>query len=102
MDSISDYLQRKRKLIDKAVDRYMPSIDDEPRTIHECMHYTVAGGKRLRPILTLAVGELLGCDDEKLLPTCVAVELIHTHSLILDDMPCMDGDDYRRGRLTSH
>ncbi len=99
---LADYLQARRRLIDATLDRYLPSPAQEPRLIHECMRYSTVGGKRLRPIVALAVAELLGCSPEKLLPTCAAIEFIHSHSLILDDMPCMDNDDYRRGRPTSH
>lgn len=102
MDALSAYLYSKRRLIDWSLDRYLPRPTVEPRVIHECMHYSTSGGKRLRPILAIAVAEMLGCDAAKALPTCVALELIHTHSLILDDLPCMDDDDQRRGKPASH
>jgi geranylgeranyl diphosphate synthase type II len=102
MDPFPSYFRAKRDLIEPALDRYLPPPAREPRVIHECMRYSTDGGKRLRPLITLAVAEMLGCDAERVLPTCAAIEFIHTHSLILDDLPCMDNDDYRRGRLTSH
>ena len=78
--------------------------DDVPqRTLLEAMRYSLlAGGKRLRPMLTLAFCRLLGGNCEKALPFAAAVEMVHTYSLIHDDLPCMDNDDYRRGRLTNH
>ncbi|MGI5837623.1 MAG: polyprenyl synthetase family protein [Chloroflexota bacterium] len=102
MDALSAYLQSKRRLVDWSLDRYLPKPATEPRVIHECMRYSTSGGKRLRPILAIAVAEMLSCDVGKVLPTCVALELIHTHSLILDDLPCMDDDDQRRGKPASH
>lgn len=102
MNGLGEYLAARRRLVDLALDRYLPPADREPRAIHRCMRYSVGGGKRLRPIVAMAVAEMLSCPAEKVIPTCAAVELIHTHSLILDDMPCMDNDDWRRGRLTSH
>ncbi len=102
MDTLADYLEAKRRLIEPALDRFLPSETEEPRLIHGCMRYSSLEGKRLRPVLTLAVAEMLGCGPELVLPTCAAVEFIHTHSLILDDLPCMDDDDYRRGRPSCH
>ena len=97
-----EYLESRRALIDRAIASYLPDTTAEPRTIHECMRYASDGGKRLRPLVAVAVVEALGRPVETVLPTCAALEFIHTHSLILDDMPCMDDDDYRRGRLASH
>lgn len=102
MDTLSDYLRTRRDLIDSALDGYLPSVTHEPAIIHECMRYSTDGGKRLRPLVTIAVAEMLGAAAANVLPTCAAVEFIHTHSLILDDLPCMDNDDYRRGRPTCH
>lgn len=102
MDGLPEYLAERRRLIDLTLDRRLPSATSEPRAIHECMRYSTAGGKRLRPLITLAVCESLGGPVEKALPTGAAIELIHAHSLILDDLPCMDDDDERRGRPACH
>ncbi|MHB1415287.1 MAG: polyprenyl synthetase family protein [Chloroflexota bacterium] len=102
MENLFTYFEARRRLIDRHIDLHLPPAAQEPRVVHACMRYSLLGGKRLRPLITLAVAETLGCPAEKVLPTCVAIECIHTHSLILDDLPCMDDDDYRRGRPTSH
>ena len=103
-DGLSVYLERQRKLVEKALLRAVPAATVRPATIHRAMRYSLlAGGKRLRPILTLAAAEACGLEDpEKVLPAACVVELIHTYSLIHDDLPCMDDDDLRRGRPTSH
>lgn len=96
-------IDNKIKLINDALDRYLPVKDTEPGIIHEAMRYSVfAGGKRLRPVIFLAAAEAVGGSGEDLLPAACALELIHTYSLIHDDLPVMDNDDYRRGQLTSH
>jgi len=102
VDILSQYLSAKRDLINQALDQCLPPATAEPRIIHECMRYSVQDGKRLRPTIVLAVAETLACPVERALPTAVAVELIHTHSLILDDLPGMDNDDCRRGRPATH
>ena len=97
------YLQKKKGLIDEALDTYLPSSNGYASTIHKAMRYSLlGGGKRLRPILTLASCELVGGDSVSVLPFACAIELIHTYSLIHDDLPAMDNDDYRRGNLTNH
>ena len=97
------YLAERRQLVDAALDRFLPKADAYPPVIHEAMRYSVfAGGKRLRPILVIAGAEAAGGAAEDVLPTACAMELIHTYSLIHDDLPAMDDDDYRRGRPTSH
>ncbi len=89
--------------MDEALDRALPAEDVGPPTIHRAMRYSVmAGGKRLRPILVLAGAEAVGGAIDAAMPTACALEMIHTYSLIHDDLPAMDDDDYRRGRLTSH
>lgn len=90
--------------INNALEKYVPELDTPERTIYRAMRYSLmAGGKRLRPALVLATGEILqGEADEVLLAFGCAIEMIHTYSLIHDDLPAMDNDDYRRGRLTSH
>lgn len=91
------------KLIDKALDKYLPSADKVPETIHKAMRYSVfAGGKRLRPVLCLAAAEAVGGDLKEVPAAACALELIHTYSLIHDDLPAMDNDDYRRGKPTNH
>jgi geranylgeranyl diphosphate synthase type II len=103
-DGLSVYLESRRKLVERALARSLPSSGVRPATIHRAMRYSLlAGGKRLRPILTLAAAEACGAKDlHNILPAACAVELIHTYSLIHDDLPCMDDDDLRRGRPTSH
>ena len=97
------YVLEKGALIEKALDSFLPRETEHPRAIHEAMRYSVfGGGKRIRPVLTLAVSELLGGSQaEALLPAC-AVELIHSYSLIHDDLPVMDNDDTRRGKPSCH
>jgi geranylgeranyl diphosphate synthase type II len=97
------YLAERRRAVDLALERLLPPATTYPPTIHEAMRYSVfAGGKRLRPILVIAGAEAAGGAMADVLPTACAFELIHTYSLIHDDLPAMDDDDYRRGRLTSH
>ncbi|MFZ5898556.1 MAG: polyprenyl synthetase family protein [Bacillota bacterium] len=96
-------LAEKRRLIDAALDKYLPGADVHPAIIHEAMRYSVfAGGKRLRPAMTLAACEAVGGDPDKVMAAACAFELIHTYSLVHDDLPAMDDDDLRRGRPTSH
>jgi geranylgeranyl diphosphate synthase type II len=97
------YLQQRRVLVDAALDRFLPAEDTPPPSVHRAMRYSVlAGGKRLRPILAIAGAELAGAPPSAVMPTACALEMIHTYSLIHDDLPAMDDDDYRRGRLTNH
>ncbi len=97
------YLKERRALVDAALEQYLPPEEAPPPTIHRAMRYSVmAGGKRLRPILVIAGAEAVGGAPAAVLPTACALELIHTYSLIHDDLPAMDDDDYRRGRLTNH
>jgi geranylgeranyl diphosphate synthase, type II len=98
---LTPYLQTSRLEVEKALDRAIPVI--YPEKIYEAMRYSLlAGGKRLRPILCLATCELLGGDRAVAMPTACAMEMVHTMSLIHDDLPSMDNDDYRRGQLTNH
>jgi geranylgeranyl diphosphate synthase type II len=95
------YLHQKQALVEEALDRSIALA--YPETIYESMRYSLlAGGKRLRPILCLAACELMGGSIDMALPTACALEMIHTMSLIHDDLPAMDNDDYRRGQLTNH
>lgn len=95
------YLQGRQAQVEEALDRSLQVI--YPEKIYEAMRYSLmAGGKRLRPILCLATCELMGGTIEMAMPTACALEMIHTMSLIHDDLPAMDNDDYRRGKLTNH
>ena len=98
---LKSYLADRRTQVEAAIDRILPVV--YPETIYESMRYSLmAGGKRLRPILCLATCELLGADPAIAMPTACALEMVHTMSLIHDDLPAMDNDDYRRGQLTNH
>ncbi len=100
---ISEYLAESRREVDLYLDRLLPGESEEPKTIHRAMRYSVfAGGKRLRPILILAAGQSLGGKRGTLLTLGAAVEMIHTYSLIHDDLPALDNDDLRRGVPTCH
>ena len=100
---LSDIMAERRTLVDAALDRRLPPADEPPPTIHEAMRYSVfAGGKRLRPMLALFGCEAVGGKLEDAMPAAVALELIHTYSLVHDDLPAMDDDDFRRGRPTCH
>ncbi len=98
-----EQLQQKIDAIDAAMEHYLPQQAELPPLLYEAMRYSVfAGGKRLRPVLVLAASEAFGGKTEQAMPFACALEMIHTYSLIHDDLPAMDNDDYRRGRLTSH
>ncbi len=102
-NSLQRYLKERSKTVDQALDRFLPKATVKPTTLHAAMRYSLfAGGKRLRPILALAAAEGCGGSVQKALPAACAVECIHTYSLVHDDLPCMDDDDLRRGRPTSH
>lgn len=102
MHDLRQYLADRRRLVDAALDRYSAGPDWPPR-LAEAMRYSLlAGGKRLRPILVIAAAELFGLTANDVMPTACALEMIHTYSLIHDDLPCMDDDDLRRGRPTCH
>lgn len=97
------FLVQSRALIDAELDRLLPGEAAEPANLHSAIRWSVfAGGKRLRPALLLATGQALGAPREQLLRTACALEMIHTYSLIHDDLPSMDDDDLRRGRPTCH
>ena len=99
--TLKTYLEEKKQFVERALNQSLPI--DKPAKIYEAMRYSLlAGGKRLRPILCLATVVLLGKNEEIAIPTACALEMIHTMSLIHDDLPAMDNDDYRRGRLTNH
>jgi geranylgeranyl diphosphate synthase type II len=99
--NLSAYLSKQQAIVEDALEKSLPVA--EPEKIYQAMRYSLlAGGKRLRPILCLASCQLMGGDFEIALPTACALEMIHTMSLIHDDLPAMDNDDYRRGKLTNH
>jgi geranylgeranyl diphosphate synthase type II len=101
--NVKPRLASLHKQVDRALDRWLPPEKTRPATLHRAMRYAVfAGGKRLRPVLCLAAAEACGGKTSGALPAACAVECIHTYSLIHDDLPCMDDDDFRRGRPTTH
>lgn len=100
---LTSYLSERQSLVNEALDRYLPSAGEIPAVLHESMRYSVInGGKRLRPVLLLAACEAVGGSIDDAMPAACALEMIHAFSLIHDDLPCMDDDDYRRGKLTNH
>ncbi|HYM61748.1 MAG TPA: farnesyl diphosphate synthase [Thermoanaerobaculia bacterium] len=102
-EPISQYLQSRRQLIDRVIEATLPPPETPPAVIHEAMRYAVlGGGKRVRPILAIAAAEACGADVEPLLVHFAALELIHTYSLVHDDLPALENDDLRRGRKTTH
>src|ERR1051325_8612980 len=108
-ETLDAFLQRERVRVEAALDRYLPRPPDCPEIIAEAMRYSVfAGGKRLRPMLTLAAAEAAVAESDRdaaaalALPAACALELIHTYSLVHDDLPAMDNDTLRRGRPTAH
>ncbi|MGL4977552.1 MAG: polyprenyl synthetase family protein [Cetobacterium sp.] len=99
---LKDYLKSKRELVDSKIEFYLDRLE-YPNVIAEGMRYSVLnGGKRLRPILLLMVLDLYKKDLELGIPSAIAIELIHSYSLVHDDLPALDNDDYRRGKLTTH
>jgi geranylgeranyl diphosphate synthase, type II len=103
MVDLQRYLQEQKALVDDALARYLPGEESYPQAIFQAMRYSVfAGGKRVRPILAIAAAEAIGGTAADVLPLACALECIHTYSLIHDDLPALDNDDYRRGRLTNH
>ena len=100
---LSAYLQRSSQIVERTLDQLLPSLKTKPKRIHEAMRYSLfAGGKRIRPALCLAAAEACGGNWKSALPAACAVECIHTYSLIHDDLPAMDNDDFRRGKPTNH
>ena len=100
---IKAYLSKKRAVVDKALEALVPPAKTYPAKVFEAMRYSLfAGGKRVRPILAIASAEALGANTTGLLPIAGTLELVHTYSLIHDDLPAMDDDDFRRGRQTCH
>lgn len=101
--TLEQYFKERKKIIDEALDRYLPDESVYPSIIHKAIRYAVLnGGKRFRPILTLAIAEACGGKLKEVLPVACAMELIHSYSLVHDDLPCMDNDALRRGKPTCH
>lgn len=100
---LRNYMAIVREKVDAALDHILPPEDRFPQVLHKAMRYSVfSGGKRFRPVLCCAAFESLGGEGDAVIPAACAIELIHTYSLIHDDLPCMDDDDLRRGKPTSH
>jgi geranylgeranyl diphosphate synthase type II len=102
-ESLGQYFTRRSEEVNLWLDGFLPKATTPPENLHKAMRYSMfAGGKRLRPVLLLASGEALGASTDDLMPAACAIEMIHTYSLIHDDLPAMDNDDLRRGRPTCH
>jgi geranylgeranyl diphosphate synthase, type II len=100
---LKGYVRSRQREVDRALNRYLPKANTKPATLHRAMRYSLfAGGKRLRPILCLAAAEACRGNIDNALPFACALECIHTYSLVHDDLPSMDNDDFRRGRPTCH
>ena len=100
---IPTYMAEQKKVVDEALSHFLPQADVYPSSIHQAMRYSVLGdGKRFRPILALTIFNMLEGTDETILKVACSLELIHAYSLIHDDLPCMDDDDWRRGKPTLH
>lgn len=100
---LKTYLETKRKKVEESLEKLLPQEKEWPARLHESMLYSIrAGGKRLRPILAIAACEACGADAERVMPVAAALEMIHTYSLIHDDLPAMDDDALRRGKPTNH
>jgi len=100
---IEKYIADKKNIIDKALDKYLPNNSLKPQIIHRAMRYSVfPGGKRIRPIFTIAGFEACRGKGGSAMPVACGIELIHSYTLIHDDLPCMDNDDFRRGKHTCH
>jgi geranylgeranyl diphosphate synthase, type II len=100
---LEDFLATRTVAVNRALDRFLPPATARPATIHKAMRYSLfAGGKRMRPALCLAAAAACGGNETDAMPLACAVECIHTYSLVHDDLPAMDNDDYRRGKLTNH
>ena len=103
MTSMEEFLSDVRSQTEAALDRLVPTSEIEPARLHEAVRWSLfAGGKRVRPAIVFALGRTFGAGDEELVTTAAAIEMIHTYSLIHDDLPAMDNDDLRRGKPTCH
>lgn len=103
MNNFTKELARLGNIVEQEMVKFLPRIDEYPSKLFEAMNYSVlSGGKRLRPIMVMKAAELFGMPYEKVIPTACGIEMIHTYSLIHDDLPVMDNDDFRRGKPTCH
>ena len=103
MNDFKRGIRSMAQVVEQAMVQYLPQKDGYPSKLHEAMHYsTLSGGKRLRPIMVMKAAEFFGLHYEKVMPTACGIEMIHTYSLIHDDLPAMDNDDFRRGKPTCH
>ncbi|MBN2420452.1 MAG: polyprenyl synthetase family protein [Deltaproteobacteria bacterium] len=101
--NLKEYLLEKRTLVDKALGKYLPETDSPRKELYRAMRYSLfAGGKRIRPVLCIAAAEAVGGSYKDVMPVACAFEMIHTYSLIHDDLPAMDNDELRRGKPTNH
>src|SRR5262249_2811994 len=101
--NLNQFAETQCSAVNAALDRFLPSATAKPATIHKALRYSLfAGGKRMRPLLTLAAAQACGGSAADAMPLACAVECIHTYSLIHDDLPAMDDDDFRRGKPTNH
>ncbi|HTS63645.1 MAG TPA: farnesyl diphosphate synthase [Candidatus Acidoferrales bacterium] len=101
--NLRDYLAQQQRVVDAELDRLVPPESAAPETIHRAMRYSLfAGGKRIRPILCIEAARTASDDCGGVIPAACSLEMIHTYSLIHDDLPALDNDDYRRGKLTNH
>src|SRR5438876_1598745 len=101
--TLSEYLACQQRKVDEALDRSVPSASMSPEVIHRAMRYSLfAGGKRIRPILCMEAAQSVSDSVDGAVRAACSLELIHTYSLIHDDLPALDNDDYRRGKLTNH
>src|SRR5437773_9121811 len=100
---LAAYLEKTSAAVNEALARFLPRATEKPATLHKAMRYSLfAGGKRMRPALCLAAATACGGKEQAALPLACAIECIHTYSLIHDDLPAMDDDDFRRGKPTNH
>ena len=103
MFSLTDYLDQQRRLLESALDQHMPPDTEQPALLHRAMRYCVfSDGKRIRPVLCLAAAHAIDADCESAVLPAIAIEALHTYTLVHDDLPAMDDDDLRRGRPTAH
>jgi geranylgeranyl diphosphate synthase, type II len=103
MSDLENFFNRSAQIVDAELDKLIPPPETAPQRLYEAVRWSIfAGGKRFRPALMLAVGNAFGADENKLLRSASAIEMIHAYSLIHDDLPAMDDDDLRRGRETCH
>src|SRR3990172_1340344 len=103
MTSFEVFWRAKQNLIERRLRELVPSSDTEPRKLHESVHYSLfADAKRIRPVLALAVASLFRVEEDEMLDAACTLEMVHTSSLILDDLPCMDGATLRRGKAANH